>query len=299
MSSLFPESPILFYPSLGQRFGAEPALLLAIYHQYLQHHGAPDSEERLVVRLRRREWLQLAPFWDEDRLAQLTSELVGFDVLEAQFLANGAIQLMLPSTGDPQPECQSETGHEVDPVAYPAPVEESEVAIAPPSATSNPMPPVAVDPRPSTALESVVSRGPAPSFGGSTGWARPKDDLERLFEQQERQKQQLSEIAHDWQPGADTLRRLVKNNISEAFALACVDQFITYYLGQGKRKTSWEQPFMKWVSREWISAQQQQYRQQSRDKQQGASGERDQTRTRQDKRERITRAAMDIHNTDW
>ncbi|WP_421864238.1 DnaT-like ssDNA-binding domain-containing protein [Motiliproteus sp.] len=295
MSSLFPESPILFYPSLGQRFGAEPALLLAIYHQYLQHHGAPDSEERLVVRLRRREWLLLAPFWDEDRLAQLTSELVGFGVIEAQFQANGAIQLMLPGVAD-----QDQHAEAPAPAGQETLVPDEPQSIAPSMAeTPARNPDHCLDSEPSAVLGSSVGRGPAPSFGGSTGWARPKDDLERLFERQERQKQQLAEIAHDWQPGADTLRRLAKNNISEAFALACVDQFVTYYLGQGKRKTSWEQPFMKWVSREWISAQQQQYRQHSQEKQQGSSGERDQTRARQDKRERITRAAMDIHNTDW
>ena len=92
---------------------------------------------------------------------------------------------------------------------------------------------------------------------------------------------------------------LSKKNITEDFSLACADQFVAYYMGQGQRKKSWEQPFMKWVMREWVDAQKKQYREKAIKDQQGFSGERDQARTRQDKRERITNSVMDINNIDW
>ncbi|MEH6822547.1 MAG: DnaT-like ssDNA-binding domain-containing protein [Motiliproteus sp.] len=301
MSKLFPEQPILFYPSLACRFGTEEAILLSVYYQYACHHGVINAEEQAQFILRRREWQALSPFFDEDKLAQLTSSLVDQGVLDAQFQANGSIRVTLLDTG-------AETAVGVS--AQPAePMRESRPAVLPERLADVRRPSEAADsirssvrmPEPTIAhtAPSMIVRGPAPSFGGSTGWAKPKDDLQLLFERQEQHHQQLKEITPNWQPQSDTLQLLAKKSITDEFSLACADQFVAYYMGQGQRKKSWEQPFMKWVMREWVGAQKKQYREQVTKDQQGYSGERDQTRARQDKRERITTSVMDINNTDW
>lgn len=308
MSKLFPESPVLFYPSLAHRFGAEQAILLAVYYQYAAHHGADNVQGNAQFVLRRREWLALTSFFDEERLAQLTSSLVDQGVLDAQFQANGSIRVIVlePDTEAavataeqspaPRPSQQAAevVGSRIEPCAQLGDLQPSQVSTHP-SALQGAESVVSQDP----AASNLMGRGPAPSFGGSTGWAKPKDDLELLFERQELHHQQLKEITPNWQPQQDTLQLLAKKSITQEFSLACADQFVAYYMGQGQRKKSWEQPFMKWVMREWVDAQKKQYREQATKGQQGFSGERDQTRTRQDKRERITSSVMDINNIDW
>ena len=361
MSSLFPEQPILFYPSLACRFGAEAAILLAVYHQYARHHGGLDEQGSAQFVIRRHEWLQLTPYWDEDRLAQLTNTLVEQDLVQAQFLANGSIRLSVLESGSSEAEpgqkhstspistsvgessagsvgaeelanatvSTSSVASSLDSVSSPD-VEPALAAVsqstrhryfepAPVSPVSPPVVPTVAPPAVATVSEPSVpptayghvSRGPAPSFGGSTGWAKPQDHLEQLFEQQEQHNRQLKTIQPGWQPQPTTLQMLTKLGMTEQFALDCVDQFVAYYMEQGQRKKSWEQPFLKWAKRDWIDAQKKQHRQQTGGQystasstqqpnaQQGYQGERDQAHSRQDKRERITNAVMDIKNTDW
>ncbi len=346
MSSLFPEQPILFYPSLACRFGAEPAILLAVYHQYARHHGGLDEQGTAQFVIRRREWLDLAPYWDEDKLALLTNTLVEQGLVDAQFLANGSIRLaVLDNVTQSSVAKSSKLSPDTAPAqaATPVPVSESKLAVTTntgleqragaatieamsvrvPSPRTSYQPPSEFSSSVASAIEEPsaalieeplvpsigyghVARGPAPSFGGSTGWVKPQDPLEQLFAQQEQHNRQLKEINPNWEPQPSTLQMLSKQSVTQAFALACVDQFVAYYMEQGQRKKSWEQPFMKWVKRDWVDAQKQQNRQQpsgsyptQSNNQQGYNGERDQTRTRQDKRERITNAVMDIKNTDW
>ncbi|MEH6471453.1 MAG: DnaT-like ssDNA-binding domain-containing protein [Halopseudomonas sp.] len=305
MSSLFPEQPILFYPSLAGRFGVEQALLLTIYHQYGCHHGALDAQGAAQFILRRREWLALTPFFDEEKLAQLTNSLVGQRVLDAEFQANGSIRITLL---EPDLQAKSVPGDQAVPALAEHPIESAtspaDALLPPPhnvpSVSNSRYPPMAVSESVyGQTSQNLMVRGPAPSFGGSTGWTKPKDDLERLFEKQERHNQRLKEITPNWQPQQTTLDMLAKRNVTHEFALACVDQFVAYYMGKEQRKTSWEQPFMKWVDRDWVDAQKKQNREQANNAQQGFSGERDQTGSRQRKRERITKSVMDIHNTDW
>jgi hypothetical protein len=297
MNKLFPETPILFYPSLAQRLGAEQALLLAIYAQYGRYHGARDAQGRDQFVIRRQEWLSLASFWTEEQLAQLTSSLVDQGVLEVEFFANGSLRLMVFQSA-PQ-----EAAAEVDKRPAAAPIEPPPQPVA---ATSNPEReyPVAAplpvyEPQQLPRTGSSLPRGPAPSFGGSTGWVKPKDDLQQLFEQQEQHNRQLKTIDMNWQPQPETFQMLAKQQVNEQFARGCIDQFIVYQMGQNKRKISWEQPFMRWVIREKASFDKQQQRQQDGAIQQGFSSERDQATSRQRKREQVTRSVMDINNTDW
>tara|TARA_R110002167_G_scaffold29645_9_gene98885 strand:- start:789 stop:1724 length:936 start_codon:yes stop_codon:yes gene_type:complete len=311
MSKLFPEQPVLFYPSLACRFGVEQAILLSIYAQYALHHGALDAQGNAQFILRRREWLSLASFIDEERLAQLTNSLVDQGVLDAQFQANGSIRVTVleadvelttapapaasqaPATWSSQPP-SGDQGSAKPHQSLSQPSDRLATKLLP-GATPDPQ----LNDSQSFDFKGVVVRGPAPSFGGSTGWARPKDDLQLLFERQELHHQQLKEITPNWQPQPDTLQMLAKKSITDEFSLACADQFVAYYMGQGQRKKSWEQPFMKWVMREWVTAQKKQYREQNNKDQQGGSGERDQAYSRSTTRQRITESLLDIKNTDW
>ena len=152
----------------------------------------------------------------------------------------------------------------------------------------------------------MLARGPAPSFGGSVGWSRPKDDLEQLFDQHEKRNQQLHEIEPDWRPSATTYQMLQQKSIPAEFANGLIDEFIAYWMGQDKKRTSWDPPFISLAKREWVKEQSRQARgarngqnnQRTMDSVE-VSGERHQSNNRAEKRGRITEAVMDINNIDW
>ena len=379
MSALFPEQPILFYPSLAKLYGTEEAVLLAIYHEFARHHGAESSDCSLSFLARRREWHQLASFWDEDRLAEITNSLVSQGVIDAEFNSNGSIRITIPNAGghDRAESLSSQSINEPNVTESERDdLEESdskllsaEVAVQPQAPSQKPVADISRDlsvgserhpdlPAPSKAYQAVrqthqdassyggtpsfeqrgnyyvkgqklegqdiqgqsvnslniqdqtagsmLERGPAPSFGGSVGWSRPKDDLEHLFDQHEKRNQKLHEIDMDWRPSPTTYQMLQRKNISAEFANTLIDEFIAYWMPQEKKRASWDPSFIKLAHREWAKEQNRQGRlarqeQNNHDKVDTieVSGERYQSNNRAEKRERITEAVMDINNIDW
>ena len=60
MSFIFPEKPMLIYPSLARQIGVEPALLLGLYHEAVERSGMTDERGRAELLLSRSQWLALA-----------------------------------------------------------------------------------------------------------------------------------------------------------------------------------------------------------------------------------------------
>lgn len=278
MSSYFPEQPIPLYPSLARRFGVDEALLLAVYYQFARHHGHTDAEGRVYFLARRSEWPAMVDFWDEDKLAAVTGSLVSQGAIAAEFNSNGSIQIVIE---DSQPEQ----------------VPRAPAAISAPLITSAPHELEA----PPELAPSRLAKGPAPSFGGSTGWNRRQDDeLETLFNEQEKRNQQLQEMDMSWRPNATTLQMLAKNNIPQSFADDQLDEFIAFWLAQGHKKKSWDPAFIDHVKRKWVREQARLGREARQAEQPSeAQGERHQSSSRAEKREKISRAVMDIKNINW
>jgi len=312
MSAWFPEQPVLFYPSLARRFGTDEALLLAIYHQFAHHHGGAEVDGARGFIVRRGEWLALAPFWDEERLAATTNSLVAQGVIEAEFQPNRSLRVRLlepPESAPPAPAgipiVQMPAVPERKAVDRPAAAREGVTERPPLSGVPRGMVPLRERPSfprtPPPGSSTLLARGPAPSFGGSTGWQRPKDDLERLFEQQEQRNRQLHPMSPDWQPSATVQQMLAKQSIPAEFSHSCIDEFVAYWLERDRKEASWDHLFIRLVKKEWVKAQGRKAREArlSDDTTTEASGERYQADSRAQRRERITDAVMDIHNTDW
>jgi len=141
--------------------------------------------------------------------------------------------------------------------------------------------------------------GPAPSFGGSTGWKkRSSDELQQVFAQQEEINKQLQSMSMDWKPSSMFYTSLTRNNIPHEFANSCLDEFMLFYCDKNKKERSWDQKFLAWVKRAWVKKQSSENRAVSSQKQTGYNHENSQTDTRE-KRKRITAAIMDIHDTNW
>ncbi|WP_315980669.1 hypothetical protein [Aliamphritea spongicola] len=83
MGFRLPEKPVLFYPSLARQIGTDEALLYAIYADRLEARGEQDSHGNLSLCLDRNDWLRLADFWNETRLANVTRSLVNHGYIQA------------------------------------------------------------------------------------------------------------------------------------------------------------------------------------------------------------------------
>lgn len=307
MSHLFPEQPLFIYPSLAKQYGVEEALLLGIYHQFAQHHGHTDADQGWYFISRRSEWQAMTSFWDEEKLALVTSSLVGQGAINAEFNGNGSIRIAIvaentSSASNSETSIQSNTAvsasgfldvdRPISGAAY------AETALTNTASVMNEQN-VTTETEPPLMSPGV---GPAPSFGGSTGWARRQDDeLEELFKEQEKRHQLLHEITLEWTPTKTTLQLLAKHNIPNEFIDGLKDEFIAYWLAKGQKKNSWDPHFIDHVKRKWVREQGRQGRdnRQAADLNTEASGERYQSTTRAEKRERISKAVMDIKNIDW
>lgn len=104
MSFTFPEKPMLVYPSLARQIGVEPALLLGLYHEALERDGISDARGSRELLLSRSQWLALTPFWEEDRLRQLSEQLVAAGLLEIRWGSAGNLRLRLAKAKQPTAE---------------------------------------------------------------------------------------------------------------------------------------------------------------------------------------------------
>lgn len=285
MSFQFPEAPLLLYPSLIEALGVDGALLLTLYHQ--------QARGRHTWQMDQSEWIELARFWEEDRVAQLTSMLVEQGYIDAEFCPAGGIRVSMLSAQDVAVD-DDLTDQMVD--------EAPEVVSRLPVFERCPPAPEPV-PEPQPARLNQSGQGPAPTFGGSIGWARKTrqgDELHALFQQHETRNQQLHPMSIGWQPSDNFFALLPRHNITEVFARSCLDEFVLYWLDKDRKETNWDQKFLGWVKREWVHKQTEAGRQQ-RIQQERQSGELHEN-TRRDTREnrkRVTQAIMDIRDTDW
>jgi hypothetical protein len=147
--------------------------------------------------------------------------------------------------------------------------------------------------------EVIKGIGPAPSFGGSTGWKkRTGDALQTIFDQQEILNKQLHAITVEWRPSALFYSTLSRNNIPREFADSCLDEFILFYCDKNRKERSWDHKFLAWIKRAWIKQQSNGSSNTASQQQTGSRNENSQRDTRE-KRKRITAAIMDIHDTNW
>ena len=307
MNYSFPETPILLYPSLIHKVGVEAAVLLTLYQQRLQLEAMNGPTSEFIVS--RQQWLLLAPYWDEERLAQLTSVLVAEEYVDIAFSKDGRVRVKFMPVSETE-----ESESDVEMVSRLPVVEEC--SIAPSSSFDEPDELVAAHPTapqdipyyPDATVStyqttSTPNAGPAPTFGGSIGWAkkvRQGDELQVLFQQHEQRNKQLHGMELGWQPSENLYALLPRHNISQQFALSCLDEFVLYWLDKDRKETNWDQKFLGWVKREWVKKQTQDGRQQRINNEQKAGvRHEDPRRDTREKRKRVTAAVMDVNNIDW
>jgi len=328
MNYTFPEAPILLYPSLINELGVEAAVLFTIYHQHLRSVAADTQVDEMI--LSHSQWLALAPFWNEESLAQLTSYLVSEAYIDASFANDGRVRIRLGSVDSQENEPETSEVEMVsrlpvvEDIPAPTPVETASYAEPEymesryaaddfPEAQDTPYYPDAAPEEANVNTTTYQNRpgidmqnsnpGPAPTFGGSIGWAkkvRQGDELQALFQQHEQRNKQLHGMELGWQPSQNLYALLPRHNISHQFAQGCLDEFVLYWLDKDRKETNWDQKFLGWVKREWVKKQTQEGRKQRINNEQKAGfSHEDPRRDTREKRKRVTAAVMDIKDTDW
>ncbi|MBR9828891.1 MAG: hypothetical protein GYB41_09635 [Oceanospirillales bacterium] len=286
MRDWLPEAPVLFYPSLARELGSDEALLLTIYHDYARHAGMHADDGSVECILPHSRWLQLADFWTEARLRTATESLAQQGCLQVSLNQGGSVRLrLLPRAAAAPVVVEPEEQQDV----APASVQQLPVYDAPPS-------------RPVRRNTMMERKGPAPTFGGSIGWRRHKDELQAIFEQAEERNLQLQSMVLGWQPSDMFHAMLPRHAIPTEFATGCLDEFVLYWLDKDRKESNWDQKFLAWVKREWVKKQTRDAREQryEQERQPVSGGSHENTRgDSREKRKRITAAIMDIKDTDW
>ncbi|MCV6589300.1 MAG: DnaT-like ssDNA-binding domain-containing protein [Marinobacterium sp.] len=155
----------------------------------------------------------------------------------------------------------------------------------------------------------MQQRGPAPTFGGSTGWRRPEaqqaeesDELHQVFHMREEHNQKLHSMFMGWKPSDTFFELLPRHGIPNEYAEECLDEFTLYWLDKDRKESNWDQKFLAWVKREWIRKQTREARQRNQGSSEttpGVSGHENTRRDTRENRKRVTAAIMDVRDTDW
>lgn len=292
MSEWFPERPVLFYPSLAQRYGADEALLLSIIDDVFRQHSMSDGSTEVLL-LAPNQYQALTPFWSHERLSETLHSLDRQRLLQASWGKNGTLKVL---------RHQSDLSGEGMSVTQPNPLPNPQTS-SQPVADSSPVPssslPVYDNPPPVTA-EIQRRRSPAPMFGGNAGWRRGKDELQQIFDRHEERNLRMVAMTMGWKPSAAFYDMLSRQSITAAYAEQCLDEFVLYWLDKDRKETNWDQKFLAWVKREWVHKQSREASGRSNE-QQPVSGQAHEN-TRRDTREnrkRVTASIMDIEDTNW
>lgn len=266
MSYDFPESPLLLYPSLVKATGLNAAVLLTCCHQYATQNPVINSSWILS----RQQWLSLGQFWNEEQLNALALKLSDAGYLNLITTENSEIIFSFPITAT-----------KVEPEAAPA-----------------------MQRLPVVEPEQLNRTRQAPTFGGSTGWARSEpvnhNQLQTVFIEKEQINNQLYAMTIDWLPSQTFYDLLAKQPITRDFADSCLDEFRLYWIGKNHKEINWDQKFLTWINKGWVIKQSKDAREQriSNEQQANYSYENHKGSSRS-KREQLSRAVMDINNIDW
>lgn len=301
MSFRFPEKPVLFYPSLARTAGSDEAILLAIYHDYIQIHGLPDKSGYPSAVLSRAEWLSLTGFWDEEKLAMTTSSLVSQGYVQASFGHGRAIKLALLMPMDQQATPSNSAVFPDEPPSPPVMVQDLPVVEQPPERSEI-----------SRRVHQAQPRrlGPAPTFGGSIGWSKSRqvtpsrettaeNDFASRLNEIEQKNQKLQSMSLGWRPSQMLLDMLPRHSIPQPFAEGLLDEFILYWLDKDRKESNWDQKFLAWVKREWVNQQTRDARKQRAEEANKGVNHENTRPDNREKRQRVTAAIMDIKDTDW
>ncbi len=323
----FPEIPLFVYPSHARKYGVEEALLYSLCCQCL--YTPQVNAGRLVesakktaqsnvneVEILKEQWDSLTSIWQRDKLSQLIASLAEQQALrihildksvvisekiesnETELKDNSKVDRVMsgfaPNIQDRKNSAAFSTAedltqvlpvYDVPPVPAPIPLPKRQQEEVTPQPFSN-------------SQGMLKGRGPAPSFGGSTGWKkRSGDSLQTLFAQQEVLNKQLHPMTMNWKPSAMFYSTLHRSGIAKEVSDNCLDEFILFYCDKNTKERSWDQKFLAWVKRDWVKQQTKDNRVNTQ-QQSGPKNENSQRDTRE-KRKRITAAIMDIHDTNW
>lgn len=269
-------------PELATQLGVEAALLLGFLRQ-----------QSLLTNGRLRTGLtplhRYFPFLDEARLLQLLEQLQQQQQLKFRML-DAELEILLQS--DAPKVAQAAPSKAVNaPVTQRRPTSRLK-----PSANTRAIQQLPVVDTPHLNNKPL---GPAPTWGAGRGWRAP-NELDEIFQAAEQRAKQRREMDLDWTPSQTFFELLGRTPIQPDFAQQCIDEFIAFYVERGTAESNWDQRFLRWVKNAWVSEE---------NRRAGAEGlaGTQQTGTvheksRQDTREgrkRVTRAVMDLKDTDW
>lgn len=262
-SSLIPEKPLLFSPSLAATIGLEEAVMLSALNDVAQYRPGTYSRGHRWLELEQALVQQLLPFWNDYDIQRVSKSLrdKGIILLDsAPYGESHSLKLAFneaQETGGPQ--------------------------AAPQTASQPPPPPegrsranrIAPNWQPDAELMRHIAqhnipdhfvRRQLPEFiaywreRGESHHAWGAKFLKHLLRQwrEEETQQQVRQnretgMHSDWRPSRDALEVLVKHaNISLAFIEDAIPEFVLYWQERGDLGRTWNSKFIQHVKRQWL-----------------------------------------------
>lgn len=256
-SSLIPEKPLIFSPSLAATIGLEEAIMLSAFNEVAQYRPGDFHKGHRWLHLDQPLLQQLLPFWNDYDLQRVSKSLRD----------KGVILLDSPPLTESQHikfafnETQVETS-DAQPIA-PTP--------APNSGANR----IAPNWQPDSELMRHIAqhnipeafvRQQLPEFiaywreRGESHHAWGAKFLKHLLRQwreeesQQRARQDREAAMHpNWRPSRDALEVLTRHaNISLAFIEDAIPEFVLYWRERGDVGRTWNTKFIQHVKRQWL-----------------------------------------------
>lgn len=264
MSSLIPDSPLIFSPQLAATIGLEEAILLQVLHDVaLFQSNQPYT--LTVAGLARK-----LPFWPVVDLQRVTKSLgdkgvirlyspplTQTEVLQFDF-GSSAVALQPAASGSANPTPAG--------TAIITAISAGQKGANRISATWQPDATVLAQLKQHHGIPDTFSREQVPTF--VTYW-RDRNDIahswnakfmEHVLHRWQRQRADLtflhatsepSNMGQQWQPNPDAMEILQRTGINGAFIEDTIPEFVLYWRERGDATTTWNSKFIQHVKRQW------------------------------------------------
>lgn len=270
MNSLFPEKPLLVYPSLAATIGLEAATLLGVLNElsrYYPSHAGNSQERRQWFQINSRDLHTHLPFWDAQDIQRISQRLRDLGLILLRSAPYTQTKQLDFAFNNQTPASTGGFGAFGDRVSSPAQPSSQPQADRRFGAST-----MAADWQPD--VETIAglaqlnipehfAREQVPEF---VRYWRESGESQRswgskFIQYTKRQwafhstrmarKNQATQLPESWQPSLELQTQIAEEGIPVTFSQKVLSKFRLYHQSSKTTHLNWDIPFFSWVKEEW------------------------------------------------
>lgn len=270
MNSLFPEKPLLIYPSLAATIGLEAATLLGALDdltRYRQGDRGTNNELRHWFKIGAQELQTYTPFWSAQDIQRIAQHLRDLDLIllrSAPYTQSQQLDFAFNHQRmAPVHHSQSDT----QPLSYPSVIPTQLRTNSGSSAST-----IAANWQPDAEtlmglaqlnIPEHFAREQVPEFvrywreSGKSQRSWGSKFIHYVKRQwtfhttQMARNNQATPLPKDWQPSPELQTQVAQEGIPASFSQKVLSKFRLYHQGSGATHLNWDMPFFSWVKEAW------------------------------------------------